>query len=122
MVEPLCVLRCLYIPKLIESEVSFSFSTPSILEWAVASANPVVSHIDGGSQTTVVPNPERHVEFELEPGLTTITIELPLGVRVLEKNDRVSIYRGPLLSAHDIDLDATENTPLNSNAFCALRN
>lgn len=38
---------------------------------------------------------------------------MPLDIRVVEKNGAVSVYRGPLLYALDIDFESTEHQPLN---------
>ncbi|RKL43126.1 hypothetical protein BFJ72_g4539 [Fusarium proliferatum] len=69
--------------------------------------------MNGGRSKTVAPDDSGLHHTTILPGITNLTLELPMEVRVAMRNSSASIYYGPLLYAFDIPYTETHHQPLN---------
>ncbi|KAG4260862.1 hypothetical protein FPRO03_02685 [Fusarium proliferatum] len=93
----------------IESKTEFDFAV-RIPGWTTPKAN---IEMNGGRSKTVAPDDSGLHHTTILPGITTLTLELPMEVRVAMRNSSASIYYGPLLYAFDIPYTETHHQPLN---------
>ncbi|KAI1053249.1 hypothetical protein LB506_012310 [Fusarium annulatum] len=93
----------------IESKTKFDFAV-RIPGWTTPKAN---IEMNGGRSKTVAPDDSGLHHTTILPGITTLTLELPMEVRVAMRNSSASIYYGPLLYAFDIPYTETHHQPLN---------
>ncbi|CZR40474.1 uncharacterized protein FPRO_05374 [Fusarium proliferatum ET1] len=93
----------------IESKTKFDFAV-RIPGWTTPKAN---IEMNGGRSKTVAPDDSGLHHTTILPGITTLTLELPMEVRVATRNSSASIYYGPLLYAFDIPYTETHHQPLN---------
>nr|RBQ95085.1 hypothetical protein FVER53263_05716 [Fusarium verticillioides] len=68
---------------------------------------------NGGRSKIVIPDDPGLHHIAILLGTTTLTLELPMEVRITMRNSSVSIYYGPLLYAFDISYTETHHQPLN---------
>lgn len=92
----------------IESKAKFDFAV-RIPGWTTPKAN---IEMNGGRSKTVAPDDSGLHHTTILPGITTLTLELPMEVRVAMRNSSASIYYGPLLYAFDIPYTETHHQPL----------
>ncbi|KAF5981967.1 six-hairpin glycosidase [Fusarium bulbicola] len=78
--------------------------------WTTPNAN---IEMNGGRSKRVAPDDSGLHHATILPGTTTLTLELPMEVRVVMRNSSASIYHGPLLYAFDIPYTETHHQPLN---------
>ncbi|KAH7117371.1 hypothetical protein EDB81DRAFT_873227 [Dactylonectria macrodidyma] len=93
----------------IESETKFDFAV-RIPGWTTSKAN---IKVNGGRSKRVAPDDSGLHHVPILPGTTTMTLELPMEVRVETRNSSAGIYYGPLLYAFDIPYTETHHQPLN---------
>lgn len=93
----------------IQSQTKFDFAV-RIPDWTTPKAN---IEVNGGRRKTVAPDDSGLHHTTILPGTTTLTLELPMEVRITMRNSSASIYYGPLLYAFDIPHTETHHQPLN---------
>ncbi|KAF5566738.1 six-hairpin glycosidase [Fusarium phyllophilum] len=78
--------------------------------WTTPEAN---IEMNGGRSKRVTPDDSGLHHETILPGTTSLTLKLPMEVRITIRNSSASIYNGPLLYAFDIPYTETHHQPLN---------
>jgi hypothetical protein len=68
--------------------------------------------VNGNAASPLSPDNFGLHRLTVGPGLTDISVCLPMDIRVVTRNECVAIYRGPLLYAADIEMDSSSHPPL----------
>ncbi|KAF5702380.1 six-hairpin glycosidase [Fusarium globosum] len=97
-------------PTSVETQIKGKKVKVRIPDWTTPKAN---IEMNGGRSKSVAPDDSGLHHTTILPGITTLTLELPMEVRVAMRNSSASIYYGPFLYAFDIPHTETHHQPLN---------
>ncbi|KAH7312367.1 hypothetical protein B0I35DRAFT_376750 [Stachybotrys elegans] len=90
-----------------ETELDFFVRVPG---WTLKGQATIV--VNGNGASPMEPDCSGLYRILVRPGLTDISVHLPMGIRVVTRNESVAIYHGPLLYAADIEMESKSYPPL----------
>lgn len=96
----------------IETSTQFDFAL-RVPEWAQSSLEQSMSALNASRNSPLTPDSSNLQHYSISPGTTTITVTLPMPLRVEYRNSHAAIFRGPLLYALDISYNTSFHQPLN---------